>query len=637
MSDWQAEVAAARKGLAQFTEAVAQLTALRDAATAEIAQFLRAESGVEIDVDAIKATPGRPYTILPINDHEAWLVHWRGVKMPIFGWVVAQEPAFIKARVTRTMDLLTPLPAWMKDELGWKPPAHAALIDGMRTAVRVTQGDESAFKRKYGSLLGAKQADGSIKIRGGDAWLRLVKQLVHDGILPYEPRSVAEEHWNPRVQQPFVLRDYQTRAVEEFRGKGAVSVIYPPGAGKTVIACAILNHLVGKTLVLADTTILVEQWRDRVKKFSPGAQVTVSTYQGAAKYLDDEWDLIIFDEVQRLPAPTFSRLAFAKTKYRLALTGTPWREDDGTYLIVALGGFPVAIRWAELINAGILKRPRIIVATVASEAAKTAYVRQVLAKRKGGRALIYCDWIEQGENLADALDVPFVHGDTQRKLERIQEAEVAVVSRIGDRGLDLPDLTLVVEVAGAGASREQFAQRVGRLLHGTFSGEFHTVFTPEEAEKFRPRIFGVEAELAGEVEIQFVNVGVLAETSANEKSIRRPGPVARPAAIKPGDEIGATLANPAVAKAIEKAYADAPAQVRSEKKIHAALRVAWDTAITLAELEAGRGIRGRALTNWKAAFAVAAKHKLTVKIGEGWMTNKAHLKKLVELSGRFKR
>ena len=218
-----------------------------------------------------------------------------------------------------------------------------------------------------------------------------------------------------------------------------------------------------------------------------------------------------------------------------------------------------------------------------------------------------------------------------------ETAEVAVVSRIGDRGLDLPDLTLVVEVAGAGASREQFAQRVGRLLHGTFSGEFHTVFTPEEAEKFRPRIFGVEAELAGEVEIQFVNVGVLAETSANEKPIRRPGPVARPAAIKPGDEIGATLANPAVAKAIEKAYADAPAQVRSEKKIHAALRVAWDTAITLAELEAGRGIRGRALTNWKAAFAVAAKHKLTVKIGEGWMTNKAHLKKLVELSGRFKR
>jgi len=148
---------------------------------------------------------------------------------------------------------------------------------------------------------------------------------------------------------------------------------------------------------------------------------------------------------------------------------------------------------------------------VASDAAKTSYVRQLLAKRKGGRALIFCDWIERGQQIADALDVPFVHGATPRKLERVLESEVCVVSRIGDRGLDLRDLKLVIEVAGAGAAREQFAQRVGRLLHGEFEGEFHTVFTPDEAERYRPRVFGVEAELAGEVDIEFVNGGVIAE------------------------------------------------------------------------------------------------------------------------------
>src|SRR3972149_6897889 len=167
----------AQAGIQAIDAAITELSESRDKAAADIAQSLRVHKGIDLAPEAIKATVTRPYTLLPDATHpgEAWLIHWRGVKMPIFGWVVAQEPAFIKARVTRSMDLLTPLPAWMKDELGGKPPAHAALIDGMRTAVRVTQGDESAFKRKYGSLLGAKQADGSIKIRGGDAWLRLVK------------------------------------------------------------------------------------------------------------------------------------------------------------------------------------------------------------------------------------------------------------------------------------------------------------------------------------------------------------------------------------------------------------------------------------------------------------------------------
>ena len=168
-SDWKTQIGSARKGLAQFDAALQELTAMRDQATADIAQYLRAEGGLELDVDAIHATLSRPYTLVPINAQEAWLIHWRGVKMPIFGWVVAQEPAFIKARITRSMDLLTPLPAWMKAELGWKAAEHAALIDGSHTAIKVTAGDEATFKRKYWAMLGAKQADGSIKIRGGDA------------------------------------------------------------------------------------------------------------------------------------------------------------------------------------------------------------------------------------------------------------------------------------------------------------------------------------------------------------------------------------------------------------------------------------------------------------------------------------
>ena len=135
MTDWTESVSRATNAMRIVDDAIADLTRFREKATADIAQYLRIDDGVDLDIDAIRATLTRPYTLLPINEHEAWLIHWRGVKMPIFGWVVAQEPAFIKARVTRSMDLLTPLPAWMKQELGWKPPEHKAIIDGTRTSL----------------------------------------------------------------------------------------------------------------------------------------------------------------------------------------------------------------------------------------------------------------------------------------------------------------------------------------------------------------------------------------------------------------------------------------------------------------------------------------------------------------------
>ena len=651
MADWQSALDSLKTALALSGQAKADLERWETETAAVFETYARAESGLELDMDEIKKLVRKPYTLLPINEHEAWLIQARAVKMPMVGWLVAQDGAFNKFKVSRSMDLLTPLPAWMKKELGWKPPEHAAVIDGTRTTLRLTEGDEAAFKRKYGAHLGAKQVDGAYKIRGGDAWIKLVAQLIRDGILPYTPQPVAAEHWdataklNPDLLAVLEKLDWQhkrpflQRAVDEFHAKGAVLVNYPPGAGKTLVACLILNRFRGRVLILADTTILVEQWRDRVKKFvgATGVDVTISAYQGAAKYLDQEWDLIIPDEAQRLPATTFSRLAFVKTKSRLGLTGSPWREDDRQFMITALAGFPVSIRWAELVTAGVLRRPRIIVATVASDAAKTSYVRQLLAKRKGGRALIFCDWIERGQQIADALDVPFVHGATPRKLERVLESEVCVVSRIGDRGLDLRDLKLVIEVAGAGAAREQFAQRVGRLLHGEFEGEFHTVFTPDEAERYRPRVFGVEAELAGEVDIEFVNVGVIAEPVERTARVRpaasRTG-ASRPLAIKPGDEVGALLALPAVRKLLDEANANIwPGRDYMGKLI----RLCWDAPLSIEELRAGKGLAGRALSAYRAAKREGLRLRLLAALdNDRFMADKAAFKNFEKLSQRFK-
>lgn len=630
LTDWQANIDVVHAAIQAIDKTLADLTVYRDEKTAEIAKYLRVvDKGIELDMDAIQATLTRPYTILPINEHEAWLIHWRGVKMPIFGWVIAQEPAFIKSKVSRSMDLLTPLPEWMKNEMGWKAPAHKAVIDGTRTGISLTDGDEATFKRKYGQHLGGKQADGTFKIKGGDSWIKLVAALVRDGILPYTPQPVSSEHWDEKAELPNLLLDiitkkqiqandaYIARAVEEFKAKGAVLVNYPPGSGKTLTACAILNHFRGRVLILGDSTMLIDQWRDRVKTLVSNSQVdiTFSTYQGAAKFLNREWDLIIPDEAQRLPANTFSKLAFAKTKYRLGLTGTAWREDERQHLIVALSGFPVAIRWASLISSGALRRPRIVVATVSSEAAKTNYVKSLLAKRKG-RAMIFCDWIEQGQALADALDVPFVHGGTARKLEKVQESDVCVVSRIGDRGISLSDLRLVIEVAGAGSAREQFAQRVGRLLHGEFEGEFVTVFTPEEAAKYRGRIFGVEAELAGEVDIEFVTIGDVKEIERSHPRASKPAMVhasrkrVTPSASKLAqerDEISETLSLPAVAAKIHGAKRSVGA--RTAPYIERVLRYCWNAGLSAREIAEGLGIldnatRSRMSSACNAAFKV---------------------------------
>lgn len=650
-TQFQEHIAAAQGAINTIDESIALLTKYRDSATAEIAKYLRVDEGIDLDIDAIQATLTRPYTLLPINEHEAWLIHWRGVKMPIFGWVVAQEPAFLKARVTRSMDLLTPLPGWMKDELGWKAPEHKAVIDGTRTGIQILEGDESSFKRKYGKHLGAKQSDGTFKIRGGDAWIRLVAQLVRDGILPYAPMPVAAEHWDavagtaryPELLSNLIVKKqkeagspYISRAITEFIDKGAVFVNYPPGTGKTLVTCAILNHFRGRVLILADTTVLIEQWRDRLKVLAPDSKAIVSTYQGAQKFKDQEWDLIVFDENQRLPANTFSKLAFIKTKYRIGLSATPWREDDRQHLIVALSGFPVAIRWAEMINSGALRKPRIIVATVQNESAKTAYVKQLVAKRKG-RALIFCDWIEQGQALADALDVPFVHGDTPRKLERIQESDVCVVSRIGDRGISLPDLRLVIEVAGAGVAREQFAQRVGRLLHGDFAGEFITVFTPEEAVKYRGRVFGVEAELAGEVDIEFVDIGhVTAVTAlkANGMNDRRARVSKRriEETSEPRDEIARVLALPPIAAKIARAQSLLPSD--SANFVPQVIRYCWSIALSPQEIAEARGLTGdRTISRWSTVCKAVANTKLLSMDTEGrYLTNHAEIDRLKKLS-----
>lgn len=623
----------------------------------EIAKYLRVgKSGIELDPKAIEATLIRPYTLIPINPHEAWMISWGGIKMPIFGYVVAKDGPFIKSRVSRSMDLITPFPTWLKQEMDWKDPEHKVVIDSSYTGVHVLEGDEDSFKKRYGQFLGGKipgksaGAASEYKIRGGDAWIKLVSALIRDGILPYAPKPVDKAHWNPKAKLDVKLveileklnyeddRPYIERAVNEWRESGAMLFNIPPGGGKSLIFYIILTYFVGKVLLFADTTPLVEKWEKALKELCPNADVTVSTYAGAQKYKDMQWDLILFDEAQRLPANSFSKLAFFKTHYRAGATGTAWREDERQHLIVALCGKPFYIPWEELIATGILKKPRITVSIVKNESAKISYVKNLVSKRKG-KALIYCDWIERGNEFANALNAPFINGQTKgNKLQQIEDVDVAVVSKIADRGLSFQDIRLVIEVAFMGKSREQFGQRVGRLLHGDFEGHFHTVFTPDEYEAYKPRILGVELELAGEVDIEYLFIGDVKEPSHSRPAksvvhVSKPK-VKKAAPEKVLDDVDKVLNIHAIAVKIDQANKNSIKNaVRYTRRV---MRYCWKESLSPQEIADGIAATGKnAIAEIKAACMALTDLNLMISHGDGkFIVNQKYLKRLEDLSQR---
>lgn len=648
MTNIHDDLKAAQDSITQLRQTSQFLTDYADQQSAQIAKWLRVgKSGLELDPDMISLTLTKPYTLIPISANEAWMIQWAGIKTPIFGYVVAKDGPFIKSRVSRSMDLITPFPQHIKDEMGWKAPEHKVVMDSSNTGVTLTDGDEQSFKKKYGQFLAVTKADpnGTYRIRGGDAWIQLVSSLIADGILPYAPKKIANEHWDSKAKMSALLikildklnwkidRPYIERAVQEWRECGAMLFNIPPGGGKSLIFYIILTHFKGKVLLLADTLPLVEKWIKALKEICPNANVTVSTYQGAQKYKDNDWDLILFDEAQRIPATTFSKIAFFKTHYRAGATGTAWREDKRQYLIVALCGKPFYIPWEELIAAGILKKPRITVAVVKNENEKLPFVKSLIAKRRG-KVLIYCDWIDQGTQLANSLGVPFVNGSSKNKLDTIEESDICVVSKVADRGLSFQNLNIVIEVAFQGRSREQMGQRVGRLLHADFEGHFYTVFTPAELEAYKNRLLGVELELAGEVDIEYLYIGDVKEKPARESTPRVTKPQPNMKVVKtqkPTDAIGAILQSTPIARKLKEA--ELPGFKVGTSYLSRIMRFCWDLNISPNEIMDSLGIQGlTAVKTFKAGCKSLTKVSLLVEDREHRLTvNHEYIDRLVKL------
>ena len=341
----------------------------------------------------------------------------------------------------------------------------------------------------------------------------------------------------------FALRDYQRLAAEAFHAGGSASggsgvVVLPCGAGKTVVGMAVMQLVGAKTLILTTNTIAVRQWKqelldkteltaEQVGEYTGDRKevcpVTITTYQMVtwrrskgsefghfSLFSRENWGLVIYDEVHLLPAPVFRVTAELQARRRLGLTATLVREDgkedevfcligpkryDVPWKVLEGQGFIASAQCVEVrVPLGEEERVRYIGAgsrakfRIASEnPAKTAVVRQILQRHDGDRVLIIGQYIDQVTALARDLGVPLITGKTpqverEALYSRFRSGDVAVlvVSKVGNFAVDLPDANVAIQISGTFGSRQEEAQRLGRILRPKSDGSgasFYAVVT----------------------------------------------------------------------------------------------------------------------------------------------------------------
>jgi DNA excision repair protein ERCC-3 len=343
-----------------------------------------------------------------------------------------------------------------------------------------------------------------------------------------------------RENAGFVVRDYQRQAAEAFylagseRGGSGV-VVLPCGAGKTIVGLAAME-MVGQTaLVLTTSVTAVQQWRrelldkttlnpEDIAEYTgerkEAGPVTLTTYQILTWRADRDsqfphlelfrarsWGLIVYDEVHLLPAPVFRATADLQARRRLGLTATLVREDGREGDVFALiGPKRFDVPWKDLerqawIAAATCVEERIPMSATrrmeyaladrrsqfriaAENPAKIHRLRELLAAHPEGRILVIGEYVAQVQAIAGELGAPLITGKTaqaERELiyERFRRNELhcLVLSKVGNFAIDLPDADVLIQVSGAFGSRQEEAQRLGRILRPKADGRGAHFFT----------------------------------------------------------------------------------------------------------------------------------------------------------------
>lgn len=344
------------------------------------------------------------------------------------------------------------------------------------------------------------------------------------------------------TQDDWTLRPYQQMAVENFWAGGSGVVVLPCGAGKTLVGAAAMATSSTTTLILVTNTVSARQWKDEllrrtslteaeigeysgtVKEVRP---VTIATYQvltarrgGVYPHLElvneHDWGLIVYDEVHLLPAPIFRMTAELQARRRLGLTATLVREDGRESEVFSLiGPKRYDAPWKEIEGQGYiapaecvevrveLPRDDRVAYAMAEDAdryrfsagsdVKLSVLRRLVERHPGEQVLVIGQYLDQLEEIGEMLEAPVLTGKTpvaqrQRLFEafRAGELPVLVVSKVANFSIDLPEASVAVQVSGSFGSRQEEAQRLGRLLRPKQDGKtahFYTVVARETIDQ----------------------------------------------------------------------------------------------------------------------------------------------------------
>ena len=336
----------------------------------------------------------------------------------------------------------------------------------------------------------------------------------------------GEAHAIELDQSDWQLRDYQADAVEGFWHGGSGVVVLPCGAGKTLVGAAAMARAGATTLILVTNTVAGRQWKrelvartslteDEIGEYSGERKeirpVTIATYQVMTRKTKGEfralelfdsrdWGLIIYDEVHLLPAPVFRMTSDLQSRRRLGLTATLVREDgregdvfsligpkryDAPWRDIEAQGWVAPADCVE-VRVTMTDDERIIYATAEAEEryrlcacarTKIPVVKSILARHPGEPTLVIGAYLDQLDELGVALDAPVIQGSTKNKERELLfdqfrrgELPVLVVSKVANFSIDLPDASVAIQVSGTFGSRQEEAQRLGRILRPKTDG-----------------------------------------------------------------------------------------------------------------------------------------------------------------------
>lgn len=412
-----------------------------------------------------------------------------------------------------------------------KDPAHGLVLHALDVPVL----EEVLRSKKVSPLVGARLDAESVVVHPSERGT--LKQVLLKLGWPAEDLAGyvdGEAHPIELDETGWAMRPYQAEAVDGFWDGGSGVVVLPCGAGKTIVGAGAMAKAKATTLILVTNTVSARQWRDELLKRTTLTEdeigeysgsrkevrpVTIATYQvvttrrkGAYAHLElfdaRDWGLILYDEVHLLPAPIFRMTADLQARRRLGLTATLVREDGREGEVFSLIGpkrydapwkdieaqgwiapadcveVRVTLPDAERLSYAVAE-PEERYRLCSTSATKSRVVERLVASHTDQQVLVIGQYLDQLADLSARLDAPVITGDTtvkerQRLFEAFRQGEVSVlvVSKVANFSIDLPEASVAIQVSGSFGSRQEEAQRLGRVLRPKADGRtarFYTV------------------------------------------------------------------------------------------------------------------------------------------------------------------